>query len=228
MTDGAGTFTITDIAPGTTLVVKETRAKDGYLLDDTRRQSRSNPTKSPRWSSAISPKGHLIIVKQDSVTKEPLEGVQFKIVYADGSYVDAAGGTLSSTGLYWTDKAGKISISGISGTVMVTEVKTIPGYTIDENTRTQTVVVNPNDTQTLFFTTRLWAGCRLSRATKTAESVSPGVKFEIRKMNGEIIGTYTTDSDWRHLSPRSRKRLVHCDGAGDCVRIPAGYYTSSY
>ena len=54
--------------------------------------------------------------------------------------MDAEGGTLSSTGLYWTDKEGKITISGISGTVVVTEVETIPGYTIDENTRTQTVV----------------------------------------------------------------------------------------
>ena len=35
ITDSAGTFTITDIAPGTTLIIKETRAKDGYLLDDT-------------------------------------------------------------------------------------------------------------------------------------------------------------------------------------------------
>ena len=35
VTDSAGTFTITDIAHGTTLVIKETRAKDGYLLDDT-------------------------------------------------------------------------------------------------------------------------------------------------------------------------------------------------
>ena len=35
VTDSAGTFTITDIAPGTTLIIKETRAKDGYILDDT-------------------------------------------------------------------------------------------------------------------------------------------------------------------------------------------------
>jgi hypothetical protein len=34
---------------------------------------------------------------------------------------------------------------------VVTEEKTISGYTIDENTRTQTVVVNPNDTQSLYF-----------------------------------------------------------------------------
>ena len=151
VTDGAGTFTITDIAPGTTLIIKETRAKDGYLLDDTPQTVKVKSNEVVTVEFRNQPKGNLIIVKQDSVTKEPLEGVQFKIVYADGSYVDAAGGTLSSAGLYRTDKAGKITISGISGTVVVTEIKTIPGYTIDENTRTQTVVVNPNDTQTLHF-----------------------------------------------------------------------------
>ena len=151
VTDSAGTFTITDIAPGTTLVIKETRAKAGYILDDTPQTVKVKSNEVTTVEFRNQPKGNLIIVKQDSVTKEPLEGVEFKIVYADGSYVDAAGGTLSSTGLYRTDKEGKITISGISGTVVVTEVQTIPGYTIDENTRTQTVVVNPNDTQTLHF-----------------------------------------------------------------------------
>ena len=35
VTDSAGAFTITDVAPGTTLIIKETRAKAGYILDDT-------------------------------------------------------------------------------------------------------------------------------------------------------------------------------------------------
>ena len=195
VTDSAGTFTITDIAPGTTLVVKETRAKDGYILDDTPQtvKVKSNEVVTVEFRNA--PKGNLIIVKQDSVTKEPLEGVQFKIVYADGSYVDAEGGTLSSTGLYWTDKEGKITISGISGTVVVTEIETIPGYTIDENTRTQTVVVNPNDTQTLYFYNTPVGGLQIIKSDKDSGKRIAGVKFEIRKMNGEIIGTYTTDSD---------------------------------
>ena len=195
VTDSAGTFTITDIAPGTTLVVKETRAKDGYILDDTPQtvKVKSNEVVTVEFRNA--PKGNLIIVKQDSVTKEPLEGVEFKIAYADGSYVDAEGGTLSSTGLYWTDKAGKISISGISGTVVVTEIETIPGYTIDENTRTQTVVVNPNDTQTLYFYNTPVGGLQIIKSDKDSGKRIAGVKFEIRKMNGEIIGAYTTDSD---------------------------------
>ena len=195
VTDSAGTFTITDVAPGTTLIIKETRAKAGYILDDTPQtvKVKSNEVVTVEFRNA--PKGNLIIVKQDSVTKEPLEGVQFKIAYADGSYVDAEGGTLSSTGLYWTDKEGKITISGISGTVVVTEIETIPGYTIDENTRTQTVVVNPNDTQTLYFYNTPVGGLQIIKSDKDSGKRISGVKFEIRKMNGEIIGTYTTDSD---------------------------------
>ena len=195
VTDSAGTFTITDVAPGTTLIIKETRAKAGYILDDTPQtvKVKSNEVTTLEFRNA--PKGNLIIVKQDSVTKEPLEGVEFKITYADGSYVDAEGGTLSSTGLYWTDKAGKISISGVSGTVVVTEIETIPGYTIDENTRTQTVVVNPNDTQTLYFYNAPAGGLQIIKSDESSGKRISGVRFEVRKVNGEIVGTYTTDSD---------------------------------
>ena len=195
VTDSAGAFTITDVAPGTTLIIKETRAKAGYILDDTPQtvKVKSNEVVTVEFRNA--PKGNLIIVKQDSVTKEPLEGVEFKITYADGSYVDAEGGTLSSTGLYRTDKAGKITISGISGTVVVTEIETIPGYTIDENSRTQTVVVNPNDTQTLYFYNTPVGGLQIIKSDEDTGERIGNVKFEIRKMNGEIIGAYTTDSD---------------------------------
>ena len=195
VTDSAGTFSITDITPGTTLVIKETRAKAGYILDDTPQTVKVKSNDIVMVEFRNQPKGNLIIVKQDSVTKEPLEGVEFKITYADGSYVDAEGGTLSSTGLYWTDKEGKITISGISGTIVATEVKSIPGYTIDENSRTQTVVVNPNDTQTLYFYNTPVGGLQIIKSDKDSGKRIAGVKFEIRKMNGKIIGTFTTDSD---------------------------------
>ena len=194
VTDSAGTFSITAIAPGTTLIIKETRAKEGYLLDDTPQTVKVKSNEVVTVEFRNQPKGNLIIVKQDSITKEPLEGVEFKITYADGSYVDAEGGTLSSTGLYWTDKEGKITLSGISGTVVVTEVQPIPGYTIDENTRTQTVVVNPNDTQTLYFYNTPVGGLQIIKSDKDSGKRIAGVKFEVRKMNGEIIGTFTTDS----------------------------------
>ena len=195
VTDSAGTFTITDIIPDTTLIIKETRTKDGYILDDTPQTVKVKSNEVVTVEFRNQPKGNLIVVKLDSVTKAPLEGVQFKIVYANGSYVDADSGTLSSTGLYWTDKDGKIALSGISGTVVVTEVETIPGYTIDENSRTQTVVVDPNDTQTLYFYNTPAGGLQIIKSDESSGKRISGVRFEVRKVNGEIVGTYTTDSD---------------------------------
>ena len=193
VTDSAGTFSITDIAPGMTLIIKETRAKEGYLLDDTPQTVKVKSNEVTTVEFRNQPKGNLIIVKQDSITKEPLEGVQFKIVYADGSYVDAEGGTLSSNGLYWTDKEGKITLSGISGTVVVTEVETIPGYTIDENSRTQTVTINPNDTQTLHFYNDPVGGVEIIKvnADKTSQRI-PNTTFEIRKVDDALVDTVTT------------------------------------
>lgn len=193
-----GPLKITDITPGTTLIIKEIRAKAGYILDDTPQTVKVKSNEVVTVEFRNQPKGNLIIVKQDSITKEPLEGVQFKIVYADGSYVDAEGGTLSSTGLYWTDKEGKITISGISGTVVVTEVQTIPGYTIDENTRTQTVVINPNDTQTLHFYNDPVGGVEIIKVNEDNHSERiPNTTFEIRKVDDALVDTVTTDKNGR-------------------------------
>ena len=202
VTDSAGTFTITDIIPDTTLIIKETRAKEGYILDDTPQTVKVKSGEVVTVEFRNQPKGNLIVVKQDSVTKKPLEGVRFKIVYASGSYVDAEDGTLSSNGLYWTDKEGKIALSGISGTVVVTEVETIPGYTVDKNTRTQTVVVNPNDTQTLHFYNTPIGGVEIIKvnADKTSQRI-PNTTFEIRKVDGALMDTVTTDKTGRAFSP---------------------------
>ena len=202
VTDSDGTFTITDIIPDTTLIIKETRAKEGYILDDTPQTVKVKSGEVVTVEFRNQPKGNLIVVKQDSVTKKPLEGVQFKIVYASGSYVDAEDGTLSSNGLYWTDKEGKIALSGISGTVVVTEVETIPGYTVDKNTRTQTVVVNPNDTQTLHFYNTPIGGVEIIKvnADKTSQRI-PNTTFEIRKVDGALMDTVTTDKTGRAFSP---------------------------
>lgn len=107
--------------------------------------------------------------------------------------MDAEGGKLSSNGLYVTDRNGQIILNQITGTIMVTEVQTIPGYSIDENTRTQTVVVNPDDTQTLTFTNTPIGGLIITKSDESNGKRLSGVQFEVRKMNGEIIGTYTTD-----------------------------------
>lgn len=197
-TDSQGTILIEGIDPGTTLVVKETIAKDGYLLDDTPQTAKIQAGQTVTLEFRNQPKGGLIINKLDSVTRKPLEGVEFEITYSDGSYVDAEGGALSSKGLYRTDKNGQIILSELTGTVVVAETKTIDGYTIHEETRTQTVVINPGDTQTITVYNDPVGGVEIIKvnASKTSERI-PDTTFEIRRMDDALVGTITTDDNGR-------------------------------
>ena len=199
VTDSAGTILIEGIDPGTTLVVKETRAKDGFLLDNTPQTAQIKAGQTVTLEFRNQPTGQLIIHKLSGDDKKtPLEGVQFKITYSDGSFVDADSGQLSSNGLYWTNSEGQIILSGLTGTVVVTEVESIPGYTIDPNTQSQTVVINPNDTQELYFYNNPIGGIEIIKvnASKTSERI-PDTTFEIRRMDDALVDTITTDKNGR-------------------------------
>lgn len=192
VTDSAGSFTVESITPGTTLVVRETRAKEGYVLDDTPQTATIKAGQTVTLEFRNAPKGNLIIVKKDAVTGEALKGVSFTVTTSSGQYVPDAEGKISSNGIYYTDENGKIVLSGLApDTYVVTETATIPGYVLDSTP--QTVVVNANDTQTLTFTNTPIGGLIITKSDESSGKRLSGVQFEVRKINGEIIGTYTTD-----------------------------------
>ena len=194
VTDSAGTFTITDIVPGTTLVVKETRARDGYLLDDAPQTATIKAGQTVTLEFRNQPQGSLIINKLSSADKKtPLEGVLFQITYSDGSFVD--NGALSSKGLYRTDKNGQIILSGITGTVIVTEVETIKGYRIDDASRSQTIEVRANDTQQLWFYNAPISRILLHKVDKATGKGISGAVFLLYDSNHNPIGEYVTDQD---------------------------------
>ena len=192
-TDKDGRISIPGLTPGTTITVKETRTLEGYILDE---QPQSITIKEGEAQSLTfwnKKAGGLVINKIDALTKKPLAGVKFKITYADGSNVDLDGGKISSNGYYTTNTEGQIVISGITGTIIVTELEALPGYVLDPNAKSQTVQVNPNDTQTITFENTPIGGLTIiKKDEETGERIS-GVQFEIRKLNGEVVGTYTTD-----------------------------------
>ena len=194
VTDSAGTFTITDIVPGTTLVVKETRARDGYLLDDAPQTATVKAGQTVTLEFRNQPQGSLIINKLSSADKKtPLEGVLFQITYSDGSFVD--NGALSSKGLYRTDKNGQIILSGITGTVIVTEVETIKGYRIDDASRSQTIEIRANDTQQLWFYNAPTSRILLHKVDKATGKGIYGAVFLLYDSNRNPIGEYVTDQD---------------------------------
>ncbi len=199
-TNAAGEILVDGLEPGMTVVAREVRAKSGYLLDDSPQHARIKSGETAHLQFLNQPAGNLIIRKVSSgPNKEPLEGVEFRITYADGSFVPDANGELSSNGIYYTSKSGEIRISGIVGTVVATETKTIPGYTIDEATRTQTVVVNPNDTQTLTFYNKPTTALTIQKyISSTKNEPLAGVEFLVTDSSGAVVGPnngyYTTDS----------------------------------
>ena len=194
ITDENGRIVISDLEPGITVTARETKTLEGYVLDTTPKSIaiKAGEVQTLRFYNEA--EGTLVIRKLDSVTKKPLAGVEFELTYADGGYVDNANDHLSSKGLYTTDANGEIRISGVTGTIVVKETKTIEGYTIDEAARSQTVQVNPEDTQTLTFYNDPIGGVELIKvnADNTSERI-PNVTFEIRKVDDELVETVTTD-----------------------------------
>ena len=187
-TDGQGEITITNLAPGA-YVINEIKAPTGYVMDRASTNVVIGKTGDTQTVLVKNSKaGTLVIDKRDSLTGKPLQGVTFKVTTSTGAFVPAENGQISSNGLYFTDKDGKITIHGVVGTLVVTETATIPGYTIDEASRTQTVVVNPNDTQTLHFTNTPSTTLVIEKYIEGTTTPLKGVTFLVTDSSGAVVG----------------------------------------
>ena len=200
-TDGQGEITITNLAPGA-YVINEIKAPTGYVMD--RASTNVVIGKNGDTQTVIvknSKAGTLVIDKRDSLTGKPLQGVTFKVTTSTGAFVPAENGQISSNGLYFTDKDGKITINGVVGTLVVTETATTPGYTIDEASRTQTVVVNPNDTQTLHFTNTPSTTLVIEKYIEGTTTPLKDVTFLVTDSSGAVVGRsngeFITDENGR-------------------------------
>ena len=205
VTDENGRIVIEGLEPGVTITAKEIKTLEGYVLDTTPKSIKIKVGEAQTLRFYNDKQGTIVVKKLDKQTNEPLAGVEFQITYSDGSYLDDDYGHLSSKGLYKTDANGEIRISGVVGTLVITETKPLPGYVMDEGTKTQTVKVNASDTQTItVYNTKIAGLTIIKKDEETGERIK-GVQFEVRKLNGEIIGTYTTDANGVINLPEAEK-----------------------
>ena len=189
ITDENGRVVITDLEPGTTVTAREVKTLEGYVLDGAPKSIEIKEGEVQTLRFYNQKQGTLVIRKLDKLTGEPLAGVEFELTYAEGGYVDDANGHLSSKGLYTTDANGEIRVSGITGTIVVKETKTVPGYTIDPGTQTQTVTVNPEDTQTLTFYNTPGTTLTIQKYIEgTNNEPLAGVTFLITDSAGTLLG----------------------------------------
>ena len=204
-TDERGFISLPDLEPGG-YIVREVQAKPGYLLDDTPHAVEIKDHQTYTLEVFNQPLGNLIINKLSSLDNSPLEGVKFQIKYANGQVVDNKNGQMSSNGIYYTDRNGQIILSGITGSIVVTELETIPGYRIDPNTRTQTLVVNPNDTQTInFYNTPTTTLIIRKFIEGTENEPLSGVAFRVVDGAGAAVGP----DDGLYYTDKSGEIVLH-------------------
>ena len=200
-TDRSGEIILEGIEPGTTVIAREVKTVEGYVLDGTPQDIKIVGGEVQQLTFWNKRAGELIIRKLDEATGKPLAGVEFELTYAGGGYVDNANGHLSSNGLYTTDAHGEIHISGVTGTIVAKETRTIEGYTIDPATQTQTVKVDPQDTQILTFYNAPKQTLTIQKYVDGTTDPIQGVTFLVTDSSGQVVGPnngeYITDRNGR-------------------------------
>ncbi|MEH2937345.1 SpaA isopeptide-forming pilin-related protein [Lawsonibacter sp. JLR.KK007] len=197
-TDKDGRITISNLEPGTTVTARETKTLAGFVLDGTPQSIKIKVGEAQTMTFWNKKAGGLVITKLDAVSKKPLAGVRFKLTYADGTNVDQDGGKVSTNGIYVTDSNGQINVQGVTGTIIATEIETIPGYIIAPNTKSQTVKVNADDTQYLTFYNTPTQTLVIQKLVEGSKDQGlAGVEFLVTDSSGAFVGPnngiYKTD-----------------------------------
>jgi len=127
-TDHAGEIVLGGIELGTTVIARVVKTVDGFVLDGTPQDIKIEAGRVQQLTFWNKKAGTLVIQKKDKASWELIAGAQFQLTYANGGYVDDANGHLSSKGLYKTNSNGEIRISGVVGTLVITETKPLLGW----------------------------------------------------------------------------------------------------
>ncbi len=239
-----GTVVVTGLVPGSTVVVSETKVPSGYVLNSTPQtiivkngsnsvnsgtvggttNGNTGGTTNPGGTTNVGggtnggndltfendPKTRLVIEKYITGTTTPLKGVTFLVTESNGQVLGSANGE------YTTDENGRIVIEGLEPgkTIIAKEIRTLDGYLLD--TTPKSIQIKVGDAQTLKFYNTPVGGLELIKVNEADKSQRiPNTTFEIRRMDGGLVDTITTD----------KQGCAHLDlDAGDyyAVEIEAG------
>ena len=196
-----GSVTVSGLKPDATVIVTETKAPNGYLVDETSKTIvvRSGAANSVTFDDL--PATTLVIRKYvEGTDYEPLAGVTFKVTDGSGAAVGP------DDGVYLTDKSGEIVLMGLEPgtTVKVREIKTVEGYILDGTP--QDIQIKAGELQQLTFWNKK-QGTLVIRKLSGADRKTPlaGAEFQLTYAEGGYVdnlggklssnGIYITDSN---------------------------------
>ena len=180
-TDNTGTILLPTLDPDW-YVVRETKAPEGYILDETPKTVEVKTNVPTVVTFENKPLSGIKIVKTDSETGEPLEGVSFSVSKMNGEKI----------GTFKTDKEGMIYISDLEdGYYTVTETEGLEGY--HWNKEPKTVEVKSGKQTIVEVENQPYSGLVIEKTNSRTGDPIEGVEFLVTKFNGEQIGYYETD-----------------------------------
>lgn len=180
-TDNTGTILLPTLDPDW-YVVRETKAPEGYILDETPKTVEVKTNVPTVVTFENKPLSGIKIVKTDSETGEPLEGVSFSVSKMNGEKI----------GTFKTDKEGMIYISDLEdGYYTVTETEGLENYYWDKEPKT--VEVKSGKQTIVEVENQPYSGLVIEKTNSRTGDPIEGVEFLVTKFNGEQIGYYETD-----------------------------------
>lgn len=196
-TDKHGEADLSQLEPGAYLI-RETKAPDGYIVDGRARTVQLVAGKDAEFVFTDSKKPALHIVKLDSITKDPIKGAKFSVVYASNNTFT---GEINDLGGFYTDEYGRIDIPDLmDGWYRITETEAAAGYALAEPA-SQEVFIKAGEDKTVTFENRPLGAIVIHKVDAVSGEPLAGARFRVRYLHatsgtgGTVIGEYDTSAN---------------------------------
>ena len=176
-----GVFVLENVTPGW-YIITEQRTPETHILGQTPHYIEVKADQDTEIVIKNKAKPSLRIIKTDSVTKQPMQGVTFEISVKQGK----------TLGEYRTDANGEIFLPNIEPNLyVIRETKTLDGYLMD--TQTKEALVEWGKTTEIEFTNTPKNPLLIYKVDFHTGEPLAGATFLVEKVNGEHVGEHITD-----------------------------------
>ena len=182
-TDTAGTILVSNLIPGDKYIITQTFPPDGYTIVDSEKSEfvEAGMNKLVLFEDCTA---GIVIEKVDKLTQDTLAGARFQLVRNSdnvviGEYVTGTDGLALASGL-------------VPGMYTVREIEAPTNYYLDAEDKL--VHVKAGTTAHVTFMDTPFSGITIKSVDDSTNLPLAGTVFEVYMQNGNLIGSYTTDS----------------------------------
>ena len=178
----SGVAVVPGLLPGW-YTVRETRTGgEEYILDSTPKQVELKYGAPAVVEFVNDRRPELQILKLNKADNTPMPGVLIRVERMNGERI----------GDYRTNEAGLITLTAEPGWVTVYELETISGFVLDSTPVNVELKVNKTAAVELYNVPL--PGLQLRKTCGVSGKPLAGVEYQINRLNGSAIGTFTTDN----------------------------------